>query len=97
MHYFMRHMSRRNKELQESEQSDILEGLIISGRCTAEELQQFSAEELAILARATAEYLDKGHSLTIKAITASDYLFEVPDIVTSSADSQVVSAAPLSS
>lgn len=78
----MRRMSRRNKGLRESEQSDILEGLIISGRCTAEELQQFSAEELVILARATAEYLDKGHSLTIKAITASDYLFEVPDIVT---------------
>lgn len=63
-----------------TDQAEALDALVDSGRCTKEDLGQFDEHELFVLANATLEYLDKGESLTIKSIEASDYKFEVPNI-----------------
>jgi len=73
-------MSKTSSPLQKDLQ-ETLDALVASGRCTADELGQFSAKEQELLAKATLEYLDKGESLTIKTIESSDYLFEVPNII----------------
>ena len=61
---------------------EAIEGLVDSGRCTQSEIDQFSGNELVMLARSVIEYVDSGESLTIKQIEASDYEFDVPDLYT---------------
>jgi len=64
-----------------NKQQEALAALIASGRTTKKELEQFSEQELTVIAQSTLEYLDKGESLTMKDIELGDYLFEMPDIV----------------
>jgi len=80
--------SKPVSHLPAGEEAEILEGLVLSGRCTEEDLAGFSPEELHVLAKVTAEYLNKGESLTIKSIEAADYIFEVPNILTLVEDPQ---------
>ena len=60
----------------------ILELLIESGRCSAQELTTYTEAELEAIAISTREYLETGESLILRPIESSDYEFEIPTVQT---------------